>query len=95
MSLGCLLLWLVHNRNMPTARCKFQITSILPAYPNNEPDSPPRRVVFETRYDIDIAEDQAFTKYTPSGRLDVIIDNPKVTDQLKVGDNVYLDITKI
>lgn len=77
------------------ARCKFQITNILPAYSNTEPTSDAKRVVFETRYDSTVAEDQAFTKYTPSGRLDVIIDNPKVTEQFKIGDLVYLDITKI
>jgi hypothetical protein len=78
-----------------TARCKFQITSILPAYPNTDPSSDAKRVVFETRYDNTVAEDQAFTKYTPTGRMDVMIDNPSVTNQFAVGDNVYIDITKI
>lgn len=78
-----------------TARCKFQIIAILPAYSNTEPSSDAKRVVFETRYDNTVAEDQAFTKYTPSGRLDVIIDNPVVTDRFRVGDYVYVDITKI
>ena len=77
------------------ARCKFQITNILPAYSNTDPASDAKRVVFETRYDVSVAEDQAFTKYTPSGRMDVIIDNPAVTGQLAVGDLVYIDITKI
>lgn len=78
-----------------TARCKFQITNLLPAYPSSEPESTAKRVVLETRYDNTIAEDRAFTKYTPTGRLDVVIDNPSVTDELKVGDFVYVDITKI
>jgi hypothetical protein len=77
------------------ARCKFQITAILPAYSNTDPASDAKRVVFETRYDNSVAEDHAFTKYTPSGRLDVLIDNPAVTSQFAVGDHVYLDITKI
>jgi len=78
-----------------TARCKFQITNLIPAYSNTEPTSDAKRVVFETRYDNTVTEDQAFTKYTPSGRLDVIIDNPAVTSALAVGDFVYVDITKI
>jgi len=49
-----------------TARCKFQITNIIPAYPNTEPTSDAKRVVFETRYDNTVDEDRAFTKYTPS-----------------------------
>jgi len=77
------------------ARCKFQVTNVLPAYPNSEPESTAKRLVLETRYDNTVAEDQAFTKYTPTGRMDVVIDNPNVTSQLNVGDHVYIDITKI
>jgi hypothetical protein len=76
-------------------RCKFQVTNILPAYSNTEPTSDAKRVVFETRYDNTIQEDKAFTKYTPSGRMDVIIDNASVTDALKVGQLVYIDIQTI
>lgn len=77
------------------ARCKFQICAILPAYPSTDPaTSDAKRVVLETRYDTSIAEDQAFTKYTPTGRMDVVIDNPTVTNQFKVGDLVYVDISK-
>lgn len=78
-----------------TARCKFQITNILPAYPSSDPTSEAKRMVFETRYDNAIEEDRALTKLTPSGRLDVIVDNPAVTSQFAVGDVVYVDITKI
>ncbi len=76
------------------ARCKFQVTAILPAYPNTEPDSDPKRLVLETRYDPSVLEDVAFTKHTPTGRLDVVIDNPRVTGAFKVGDLVYVDISK-
>ena len=75
------------------ARCKFHITHILPAYSNTDPASGAKRVVLETRYDSTVAEDRAFTKYTPSGRLDVIIDNPSVIEQLVVGAFVYIDIS--
>lgn len=78
-----------------TARCKFQITNILPAYPSSDPTSEVKRMVFETRYDNTIEEDRALTKLTPSGRMDVIVDNPAVTSQFAVGDVVYVDITKI
>lgn len=77
------------------ARCKFQVTNILPAYSTTEPTSDAKRVVFETRYDNTVVEDRVLTKYTPSGRMDVIIDNPAVTGRLAVGDVVYIDITKI
>ena len=76
-----------------TARCKFRVTNVLPSYPSTDPASTAKRIVFETQYDNTIPEDVAFTKYTPTGRLDVVIDNPMVTDQLHVGAIVYLDIT--
>jgi hypothetical protein len=78
---------------MMIARCKFQVTNILPAYAGTDPDSTAKRVRFETRYDNTIDEDRAFTRYTPSGALDVVIDNPSVTDKLSIGLNVYIDIS--
>jgi hypothetical protein len=54
-----------------------------------------KRIVFEPRYDQSLPEDQRFFKATPSGRLDIIVDNPTVVASLKVGDFVYVDITKI
>lgn len=79
---------------MPT-RCKFQVTASLPAYPSTDPDSPMKRIVFEPRYDHSLPEDQRFFKATPSGRLDIIVDNPEVIAALAIGVSVYLDITKI
>lgn len=54
-----------------------------------------KRVVFEPRYDDNLPEDQRFFKATPSGRLDIVVDNPTVLADLNVGDYVYIDITKI
>ncbi len=79
---------------MMTTQCKFQVTNILPAYPTTDPDSPFKRVVFEPRYDPSILEDQRFCKATPSGRLDIIVDNPQMLNTLAIGDTVYLTIKK-
>lgn len=79
---------------MMTTQCKFQVTNILPGYPSTDPDSPFKRVVFEPRYDQNIPEDQRFYKATPSGRVDIIVDNPQMLDELKVGDTVYITIAK-
>lgn len=40
------------------------------------------------------AEDNQFAKATPSGKLDMHIDNPKVFDFFKEGESYYLDFTK-
>lgn len=78
-----------------TTRCKFQVTNHLPAYSTTDPDSPMKRIVFEARYDDRLPEDQRFFKATPSGRLDIIVDDPTVVSSLKTGSFVYIDITKI
>lgn len=46
----------------------------------------------EARYDPNLPEDQRFAKATPTGHLEVLVDNPDV--QLEVGAHYYLDITK-
>lgn len=79
---------------MMTTQCKFQVTNILPAYPSTDPDSPFKRVVFEPRYDQSIPEDQRFHKATPSGRLDIVVDNQQMLAELAVGDTAYITITK-
>lgn len=77
-------------------RCKFKVTNILPAYPNLDPNQyPAKRVVFETQYDPSVEEDISFTKATPSGRMDVIIENTAVLAKLVVGQYVYLDINPV
>ncbi len=78
-----------------TTRCKFQVTNHLPAYPSTDSDAPMKRIVFEPRYDHDLPEDQRFSKATPSGRLDIVVDNPEVIASLKLGSFVYVDITTI
>lgn len=43
--------------------------------------------------DDSIPEDQTFHKYTPSGLLQMTIDNEAVAEKLSVGEPYYLDIT--
>lgn len=37
---------------------------------------------------------EEWSKYTPSGRLEMQITNPAALDQFKVGDEYYVDIVK-
>lgn len=48
---------------------------------------------FQAAYDPDLPEDQRFAKATPSGSLEILVDNPNV--QFKLGANYYLDITPV
>jgi hypothetical protein len=48
---------------------------------------------FETRYDPAIPEDQRFQKATPSGHIELSIDNPSALEQFALGGNYYVDFT--
>lgn len=50
---------------------------------------------FRTQYDSTLPEDIAFNKFTPSGNIEMLIDNPKVMEQLVIGKSYYLDFTPI
>ena len=71
-----------------TARCKFTVESVQDFGNNN------RKMRLVTKYDEALSkEDQAFSKYTPSGNMEVTITNPNVFDIFKPGAVVYVDIT--
>lgn len=66
---------------MTTARCKFQVQSVTHmAYGG-------RTVKLQTQYDNTVPEDRAFTKATPSGSMEITIDNPAVFDVFTPGAN--------
>ncbi len=73
-------------------RCKFMCVSIKPiAY-----SDPPTSIVrLEARYSPEVPEDQRFTKYTPSGTLEVTIAHPVAIEQLQVGDQYYLNLERV
>lgn len=48
---------------------------------------------FQAMYDPDLPEDQRFAKATPSGTLEILVDNPAV--QYELGAYYYLDITRV
>lgn len=71
-------------------RCKFRIESIAD---NGSPES--KKVVLTTQYDTSIPEDRRFTKWTPQGRIEVVIDNPAAISQLVVGGDYYVDLSPV
>ncbi len=52
-----------------------------------------RKAFFYTEYDQSIPEDQSFTKATPTGSAEFVIDNPAATEQLVIGKSYYFTIT--
>lgn len=54
------------------------------------------KAIFRCEYDPRVVEeDVGFQKATPTGTLEVQIDNPKASEQLVIGAYYYLDLTKI
>lgn len=52
-----------------------------------------RAFEFQAVYDPDQPEDQRYAKATPSGKLTLTVDNPKVT--FEPGEAYYIDITPV
>jgi hypothetical protein len=40
------------------------------------------------------SEDNTFARYTPSGSLELTINNPQLVGKIKSGDTFYVDFTK-
>ena len=54
-----------------------------------------RKVILEPRYDDSIPEDRRFCAATPSGKIEMVIDNPAALEQFKPGTVFYVDFTEI
>lgn len=70
-------------------RAKFTVTEIR----QHSGNPTGRTVVLEPRYDTSIEEDKRFAQYTPSGRLEMFVDNPAALAQLPLGSVHYLDLS--
>lgn len=67
-------------------RAKFKLSSV-----TNFPGTTQQRFHFDAVYDASIPENASFTKYTPSGHMEMTVDNPAAQDQLKLGEYYYFD----
>lgn len=75
-----------------TVRAKLKLTEITQMAWNG-PDV--RRLKFSCEYDPSLPEDQRFSKYTPSGSFEMIVDNPAALEQFKFGECYYLDFNPV
>lgn len=69
-------------------RCKMHLESIFAQAWGGS------KAVFRCSYDQKLSdEDASFQKATPSGFAEFVIDNPKATEQLVIGEYYYVDFT--
>jgi hypothetical protein len=74
-----------------TVRAKFTVAEIhrFHTYPQAA------RVVMQPIYDTSIPEDQRFCEATPTGSLEMVVNNPAAIEQLQLGASFYLDFTPV
>ncbi|NMV37258.1 hypothetical protein [Ralstonia insidiosa] len=72
-----------------TVRAKLTLQSV-----TNHAWSPDSKTLkFGVQYDASIPEDQKFCKATPSGQIEIQIDNPAAVSQFELGKSYYVDFT--
>jgi hypothetical protein len=64
-------------------RCKFEVIK-------NDGGG---TVVMEPRYDPFIEEDARFRRYTPTGRIELQMTNPRSREFMSLGKKLYVDFT--
>lgn len=73
-----------------TIRCKMKLENVFAQSWGGA------KAIFRCEYDPAIQEeDIGFTKATPTGCAEFVIDNPKATEQLVIGRHYYFDITPV
>lgn len=75
---------------MATTRAKFRCNTVK-RWSNNADGQ--RVYEFTAVYDDGTPENQRYAKYTPSGRLEITVDNPAV--EFELGKDYYLDFTPV
>jgi hypothetical protein len=71
-----------------TIRAKFTLHSI-----TQHAGGSNKTFKFFTVSNNETPENERFTKYTPSGELTLMVDNPPAEEQLKLGESYYLDFS--
>jgi hypothetical protein len=69
-------------------RCKLRLETVIPRTYGGI------QAIFRAEYDPNIPEDVRFQKATPSGTVDLVIDNPAAISQLTIGKSYYFDMTE-
>ena len=76
-----------------TVRAKFKVSEIVERHFN--PTYSQKTIVLTPEYDQKIAEDVSFQKATPTGRMEMQIDNPAAIERMPIGKVFYVDFTPV
>lgn len=75
-----------------TIRCKLRLSTITEQQWSK--DCKQTKLVFETMYDDSIPEDKRYCKATPSGKFEMVVDNPVALQFFEIGKYYYFDAIK-
>lgn len=75
---------------MRTVRAKMRVTSVT----THEWSPHARGVKLTAEYDTTIPEEQRYAQATPSGSVDLVIDNPAIVDFFTLGRKFYIDFVE-
>ena len=78
---------------MGTVRAKFKVTAIITT--QLSPTYAQTKIILEPEYDQKLAEDVSFCKATPTGRMEMQIDNPVAIERMPIGTKFYVDFTPV
>jgi hypothetical protein len=80
-----------------TVRAKFTVSEIVEkTYGTEKYNSTQKTIILTAQYDPKIiAEDVSFQKATPSGRMEMQIDNPVAIERMPLGKTFYVDFTPV
>lgn len=76
---------------MATVRAKFKVTQVIDTQFASTYSQ--KKIVLEPQYDQAIAEDVSFSKATPTGRIEMQIDNETAIAAMPIGQVFYVDFT--
>jgi hypothetical protein len=81
-----------------TVRAKVRLTEsteLAWAYPGSRAGLGARKLRFDCQYDDSIPEDMRFQKATPSGHIELLVENPAALAQMKLGHYYYVDFNMV
>ena len=70
-------------------RGKFRVMSETKHYYSDDA----RTIKLQAMYDPDVPEDQSYAKATPTGTIEMLVDNPAA--KFELGEYYYADFTKV
>ena len=74
---------------MRTVRAKFNVASITSHYWNKDS----KTIKLVAQCDDGIEENRRFAKATPSGSIEIMVDNPSAAEFFEFGKAVYVDFS--